>query len=80
MKRAISSGSYSVLSSLLSLSSSSLELSSTTFLLLLFFVALKAMYYLFKEMGLFNKHFMIDDFTKYIIQSYLLEGRILLNK
>jgi hypothetical protein len=50
MKRAISSGSYSVLSSLLSSSSSSLELSSTTFLLLLFFVALKAMPCFFEEM------------------------------
>jgi hypothetical protein len=51
MKRAISSGSYSVLSSLLSLSSSSsLELSYTTFLLLLFFVALKAMSCFFEEM------------------------------
>jgi hypothetical protein len=50
MKRVISSGSYLVLSSLLSSSFSSLELSSTTFLLLLFFVALKAMCYFFEEM------------------------------
>jgi hypothetical protein len=43
MKRAISSGSYSVFSSSLLSSSSSLELSSIIFLPLLFFVALKAM-------------------------------------
>jgi hypothetical protein len=43
MKRAISLGSYSVFSSSLSSSSSSLELSSIIFLPLLFFVALKAM-------------------------------------
>jgi hypothetical protein len=46
MKRAISSGSYLVLSS----SSSSLEVSSITFLLLFFFVALKAMSYFFEEL------------------------------
>jgi hypothetical protein len=50
MKRAISSGSYLVFSSLVSSPSSSLELSSTTFFLLLFFVALKAMSCFFEEM------------------------------
>jgi hypothetical protein len=50
MKRAISSGSYLVLSSSLSISSSSsLELSSTAFLLLLFLVALKAISYFLEE-------------------------------
>jgi hypothetical protein len=49
MKRAISSESYLVLSSSLSSSSSSLEISSTTFLLLRFLLALKAMSYFIEE-------------------------------
>jgi hypothetical protein len=49
IKRAISSGSYPVLSSSLLSISSSLELCSTTFLLLLFLVALKAMSCFFEE-------------------------------
>jgi hypothetical protein len=50
MKRGISSGSYPMLSSLLpSSSSSSLEISSITFLLLLFLLALKAISYFLEE-------------------------------
>jgi hypothetical protein len=50
MKRSISSGSYSVLSSSLSSSSSSsLKLSSMTFLPLLFLLVLKTMSYFLQE-------------------------------
>jgi hypothetical protein len=50
IKRAISSGSCWVLPSMLSSISSSLELSSTIFQLLLFLIALKAMSYFIDEM------------------------------
>jgi hypothetical protein len=74
MNRAISSGSYPVLSSSLSSSSSSssLELSSTTFLLLLFLLALKAISYFLEEV------MPLDRFLTWVASSTSISWLIIL--
>jgi hypothetical protein len=89
MKKAISSASHSELSYSSSSPSSSLELSTTTCLFLLFLLSLKAILLLcgsdaFGEVldvvGFFNIHFIVYDPTKHIIGWHSLLSGVLVDQ